>query len=183
MSWVPRWLGAELQGTSGPWPGWVRVGRLLGKLLEPGPLDSLLTRQRPACGPWAVDPRGRKGGWWRRVCLNEMHLLHSSPNQHHTLLSHLLSEGVSAVNGKWVHLKQQSSRSFSQWCKDQVELGLVTPALRAFQEPSPAPPPAGAGGPRCGGPGCKRTQRAGCGAVHAVVLQVHGGEVSPGPHK
>lgn len=54
-----------------------------------------------------IQERGREGGRWRLVGLNEIHLLCSGPNQYHTRLGHLLSEGASAVNGTWAHLKQQ----------------------------------------------------------------------------
>lgn len=49
------------------------------------------------------------GGKWG---LNEIHLLCSGPNQHRTRLGHLLSEGASAVNGMWAHLKQQGLQNF-----------------------------------------------------------------------
>lgn len=113
------------------------------------------------------------GGWWKRVGLKEMHLLRSSPNQCLAGLGRLLSEGASAVNGTWAHLKQQGLLDLSPGGA-KIKWGGARPPTSPTRaggreggrarRPPPPPPPAAAGGPRCGRPGCRRRRWVGCGA-------------------
>lgn len=54
MSLAPKWLGAELPGTSVTWPGRVWLGSLLEKLLEADHIKSLLMKQCPGCRLWGL---------------------------------------------------------------------------------------------------------------------------------